>query len=178
MASHRNQPFVYTEISYPSKIQPNTSELILDQRLQWTKHIDALKTKCIKALNIMKYLSYTNWVGDQTLLLRLYRSLVRSKLDYGSFFYWTASPNRLAKLDPIHHSALTLCSGAFRTSPIQSLYALTREPSLLHRRQQQALQFYSRSLLQPAHQCTSVHSTPLANSAIQLQHRIQSMSER
>lgn len=123
--------------------------LIFDQRLRWKKHIDALKIKCTKSLDILKCLSRTKWGGDRTTLLRLYRSLIRSKLDYGSFIYWTASKNVLKKLDPVHNAGIRLCIGAFKSSPVESLYAESGEQSLYHRRQQLALQYYSRSFQTP-----------------------------
>ena len=118
--------------------------VIFDQRLRWKDHIVDLKTRCTSALSILKCLSRTSWGGDRIMLLRLYRSLIRSKLDYASFIYWTASNNILKKLDPVHNSAIRLCIGAFKSSPIQSLYAESGEMSLAHRRTQLALQYYAR----------------------------------
>ena len=64
--------------------------LLFDKKLRFIPHIKALKAKCLKALDILKVLSNTNWGGDRSVLLNLYRSLVRSKLDYGSIVYGSA----------------------------------------------------------------------------------------
>ncbi|GFR02022.1 RNase H domain-containing protein [Trichonephila clavata] len=61
--------------------------------------------------------------ADRTSLLRFYRALIRSKLDYGSVVYSSACKSLLKILDPVHHQGLRLCLGAFRTSPVESLYA-------------------------------------------------------
>ena len=61
--------------------------LIFDKKLSFSPHIKYLKAKCLKSLNIMKVLSHTTWGADRTTLLQLYRSLIRSKLDYGSIVY-------------------------------------------------------------------------------------------
>ena len=55
-------------------------------------HIKKLKGNCYKILNIhaLKVLSHTSWCIDQTTLLILYRSLVRSKLDYDCIRYNSA----------------------------------------------------------------------------------------
>jgi len=45
----------------------------------------------------------------------MYRSLIRSKLDYGSIVYSSVRGSYLRMLDPIHNQALRLCLGAFRT---------------------------------------------------------------
>ena len=50
-------------------------------------HIQHLKMSCQKA----RLVGHTGWGADRTVLHRLYRSLVRSKLDYGSIVYGSAS---------------------------------------------------------------------------------------
>ncbi|GFQ87654.1 reverse transcriptase domain-containing protein [Trichonephila clavata] len=62
------------------------------------------------------------------ILASLYRALIRSKLDYGSVVYSSACKSLLKILDPVHHQGLRLCLGAFRTSPVESLYAEAYEP--------------------------------------------------
>ncbi|KAJ4433175.1 hypothetical protein ANN_15432 [Periplaneta americana] len=62
------------------------------------------------------------WGADRIVLLRLYRSLIRSKLDYGCFIYGLANKSKLRFLDTIHHHGIRLATGAFRTSRIASLY--------------------------------------------------------
>ena len=44
-------------------------------------------------------------------------------------------------LDPIHHQGLRLASGAFRTSPLESLLAEANEPSLYNRRLKLSMQY-------------------------------------
>ena len=74
---------------------------IWDTKLTFEPHIKYLKARCEKSLNILKVLSRTEWGADRTTLLKLYRSLVRSKLDYGCIVYGSASKAALAKLDPV-----------------------------------------------------------------------------
>ena len=57
-------------------------------------------------------------VADRKVMLHLYRSLDRSKLYsrcivYGSYLHM---------LDPVHNQGLKLALGAFRISPVESLY--------------------------------------------------------
>ena len=86
-------------------------------------------------------LSRTEWGADQTTLLKLYRSLVRSKLDYCYIVYGSASKTALAKLDPVHNQGLRLSLGAFRSSRVETLYAEAPEPPLEIRREKLALQY-------------------------------------
>ena len=108
--------------------------VIFDKKLSFIPHINTLKVKCQKALNVLKLLSHSDWGGDKKSLLNLYRSLIRSKLDYGCIIYGSARKSYLKKLDTIHHQGLRLALGAFRTSPVQSLYSEAQEPSLYDRR--------------------------------------------
>ena len=69
-----------------------------------------------KGLNLLRVLAHTSWGADQETLLHLYRSLIRSKLDYGCIVHGSARGSYLRMLDP-----LRLCLGAYRTSPASSL---------------------------------------------------------
>ena len=130
--------------------------LLFDKKLSFIPHIKALKAKCLKSLDVLKVLSNTNWGGDRSVLLNLYRSLVRSKLDYGSIVYGSARKSYLKCLDTIHHQGLSLALGAFRTSPVESLYAESNEPSLYTRREILSLQYTTKLAANPknpAHNC-------------------------
>ena len=87
-------------------------------------HIKYLKAKCLKVLHLLTVLSHTSWGANQITLLKLYQSLVRSKLDYGCIIYGSAQKSYLQMLDPIHNQGLRLALGAFRTSPVAGLYVL------------------------------------------------------
>ena len=115
--------------------------LIWDTKLTFEPHIKYLKARCQKSRNILKVLSRTEWGADRTSLLKLYRSLVRSKLDYGCVVYGSASKTALAKLDPAHNQGLRLSLGAYRSSPVESLYVEAHEPPLEIRREKLALQY-------------------------------------
>ena len=94
--------------------------------------------------------------ADRTVLLHLYRSLFRSKLDYGSIVYGSVSKSLLKQLDPIHHQGLRIALGAFRTSPVQSLYVEAHKPSLSSRRLKLSLNYVIKlnySPTNPAYSC-------------------------
>ena len=109
--------------------------VLFDRRLTYTEHFKVLREKCFKSLNILKCVSRTTYGADRSTLLMLYRATVRSKLDFASFVYDTASESAKRTLDTVHHSALRVVTGAFRTSPSSSLLAETHEPPLSIRRQ-------------------------------------------
>lgn len=118
--------------------------LRFDTKLTWEPHIKDLKAKCIKSLSLLKCLSGLKWGADKRSLIRIYRATTRSKLDYGSQIYASAKERIITKLNVVHHSALRISTGAFRSSPIPSLLVEANEPSLQKRRLKLGLQHYTR----------------------------------
>ena len=90
--------------------------LLFDSKLSFIPHITLLKSRCTKSLDLIKVLSNTTRGADRKVLLRLYRALIRSKLDYGCIVYGSARPSYIKRLDTVHNQGLRLCLGAFRTS--------------------------------------------------------------
>ena len=116
--------------------------IIFDKKLSCLSHVTALKDKCKKALNLLKVVAHSDWGADRKVLMRLYRYLIHSKLDYGSIVYGSVRKPTLRILDSIHHESLRLALAAFRSSPVISLYAEASEPSLSCRREKLSLQYF------------------------------------
>ncbi len=73
--------------------------------------------------------------------LSIARSLVRSKIDYGSIVYGATWKSYTQILEPIQNSALRLALGAFKTTYTPSLNAEANEPPLYIRRVKLGLQY-------------------------------------
>lgn len=69
----------------------------------------------------LKTLSHYTWGANMKLLIMIYKSLILSRIQYGSQIYITAKENLLKILDPIHNEGIRIAIGAFRTSPIDSI---------------------------------------------------------
>ena len=123
-------------------------------------YFDLVIAKCLKALNLLKVLSHTSWGADRTTLLKLYWSLVRSKLDYGCIIYGSARKSYLQMLDPIHNQGLRLALESFRTSPVASLYVEADEPSLYSRGEKLSLQYAIRLAANPSNPAHEVTFPP------------------
>ena len=102
------------------------------------------KEQCF-AQDILRVVVYTDWGDDRIVLLRLYRALLHSKLDYGCVAYGSARRSVQTHLDPIHHQGLRIALGAFRTPPAHSLYVEADEPSPTSLRLKRALNHVSQS---------------------------------
>jgi hypothetical protein len=92
-------------------------------------------------MNLLRMVAHTDWGADSTTLLRLYRSVVRSKLDYGCIVYESARASYLESLDRVQNAALRVCLGAFRTTPVSSLHVEADELPLRLRSQKLALRY-------------------------------------
>ncbi|GFX91014.1 putative RNA-directed DNA polymerase from transposon X-element [Trichonephila clavipes] len=117
--------------------------------------ISASKSCCVHFCR-KRVLSNTSWGADQTSLLRVYQSVVLSRMDYGCAIYGSACNSALKKLDPVHHMALRICSDAFRTSSVQSLYVTCNQLPLDLRRRKLSLAYYFKILSMPSHPLKNV----------------------
>ena len=77
--------------------------LRFDSKLSFIPHITSLKSRCTNSLDLLKVLSNTTWGADRKVSLRLYRALIRSKLDYGCIVYGSARQSYIKQLDTVHN---------------------------------------------------------------------------
>ncbi|KAJ8931947.1 hypothetical protein NQ314_015099 [Rhamnusium bicolor] len=96
-------------------------------------------------------LSSLNWGCDRDTLIKLYKTLLLPRIDYGCIIYGAARKSKLRKLDTIQGNALRLALGAFRTSPLQSLNCEASVPPLSIRRRQFLLTYAVNVWSQPEH---------------------------
>ena len=118
--------------------------VIFDRKLTFLYHIKYLKNKSTWAQQLLWVVTHTEWGANWQTFLRLYRSLIYSKLDYAIFIYRSARRSYLKQRDPIHHEGLRQVLGAFRTSAIDSLYVEAHEAPLQFRCKKLALQYYTK----------------------------------
>ncbi|GFU68811.1 RNA-directed DNA polymerase from mobile element jockey [Trichonephila clavipes] len=96
--------------------------VIFDRRLTFLPHILQLRKRCEKSLNLLKVLSNTSWgSGSNTSLLQCIRQSYSLASTTRMCCIQLSVQLTLKNFDPVHHMALRICSGAFRTSPVQSL---------------------------------------------------------
>lgn len=115
--------------------------MYFDHRMTWKIHISNLRKECHKRINLLKILSHQKWGADKEMLLKIYRTLIRSKLDYGCIIYSSAKKYLLSQIDAIHNMGIRIASGAFKTSPVSSLLCEASEPPLDLRRKQFTLKY-------------------------------------
>ena len=152
------RPYIsWTIRKFRPSVNTSTSVLFLTEN-SFILHIQYMKDKCNKTLKLLRTIVHTDWGADFQTLLKLYRTLIHSKIDYGCYVYGAARKSYLKTLNTVHHEGLRLILGAFWTSPVGY------EPPLKLRFTKLDLQYYSKikSLpTNPAHDCifNSKHQT-------------------
>lgn len=128
-----------SQISYKETVK--YLGMTLDRHLNWSAHVKLLKAKASRSLNILRVVSSQGWGPDRAVLKRLYWAICKSKIDYGAPLYSSASSSILKTLDSVHNDALRICTGAFRSSPTESLYVESNSPPLELIRQEVDLRY-------------------------------------
>ena len=75
--------------------------IIFDYRLNFKEHINTLQSKCSKTLNIIKFLRGTWWGSDPESLITIYKSYVRSIIEYSCYVFFPTQKDQNLKLERI-----------------------------------------------------------------------------
>ncbi|XP_044766214.1 uncharacterized protein LOC123322337 [Coccinella septempunctata] len=125
--------------------------MLLVTWVTWTQHIKNVKGECMKSMNILRTLSHHHWGCDEEILLRIYRSVIRSKLEYGNILYSTSCRTNMNLLNTVPNTAFRIILGAFRSSPSESLHVEAQEMPLNLRRQKTLLSYALKVFAMPNH---------------------------
>jgi len=157
--SHRRDTNIAFSINNQSVKIDNKAKflgLIFDSKLNWNDHISYLEQKCKKRLHLMRAVAGNSWGANKKALLTIYRSLIRSVIDYGSVAYNSAPDSTKKKLDVIQHKALRIACGAFCSTAAAALQVETGELPLDLRRSQQELKYAVKVKATEAHPAKSI----------------------
>lgn len=113
-------------------------------RLTWKEHINHLRVSCSKSISVMKSIANNHWGADRQTLLKFYKSVIRSKLDYACHLYNDAASATLDTLNVIQNQCLRIALGVRMTTPILSLHMEANVPPLELRRKFLSIKYYYR----------------------------------
>lgn len=94
-----------------------------DCKLNFIQHIESVKAKNLKNLNILRILASPKNGVNSSQLIKISNALIRSSLEYGCQVFSTTSKSNLDKFNSIYNSAIRISIGALSTSPISSIHA-------------------------------------------------------
>ena len=89
----------------------------------------------------MRAVAGNSWRASNKALLTIYRSLIRSVIDYGAIAYNSASESIKHRLDVIQNRALRIACGSFCSTAAAALQVETGEMPLALRRSQQEIKY-------------------------------------
>ena len=92
--------------SIPTEPTARFLGVLFDRRLTYKPHFNILRQRCFNSLNVLKCVARTSYGADRSTLLLLCRATIRSKLDYASFVYDSATDSCKRTLDTVHHLSL------------------------------------------------------------------------
>src|SRR6218665_1733276 len=125
--------------------------------------IEYVIAKCKNRMNLMRAVSGYNWGASKKALLLIYKSLIRSVIDYGDVVYSSANKSNLNKLSSVQTEALGLCCGAAKGTAALALQNESGEMSLQTTRLQNSLKLGAKGLGNPHHTGRSAYQPHWTN---------------
>jgi hypothetical protein len=99
-------------VLYDTHIPYNKHPVLLgvtfDEQLSFNKQIENIKTKAIKRMNLIKILSSKHFKLKEKTLISIYKSLIRSIIEYNFFFTNTISLTNLNSLQVIQNKVIKI----------------------------------------------------------------------
>lgn len=91
----------------PIDHNPKYLGITLDRKLNFNVHVESIRSKCLKDLNILKCLSYKKWSLDVNQQLVVYKCLIRSKMEYAPQLLRMTEKN-INRLHGVQYQALKI----------------------------------------------------------------------
>ncbi|KAL4142166.1 hypothetical protein QTP88_004679 [Uroleucon formosanum] len=123
----------------------------LDTKLRWLPHIKSLSSFTARWSNFLRTVSNTWWGSHPSSLLSVYRSIIRSKLDYGCFLFGSAAYSNWKKINILQTSCLRTIMGYVRSTPGPAIEVETSCPPFNIRCRWLAGKFILKSLANSNH---------------------------
>ena len=106
-----------------------------DSKLTYKQQITDTCSKCIKFMNLMRFLCGTSWGSNVKSMLIFYKATIRALTDFNFPMFVTLSPSKFKRLQIIVHQALRICTGALSSTPTHVLLTNSGEIPLYLRYQ-------------------------------------------
>ena len=79
-----------------------------DENLTFKEHIEVVRARCLKRLNLLKALCGKNWGASPETILYTYRSYIRPVLEYSSILFAHSDWSLLSKIQAIETTAIKI----------------------------------------------------------------------
>ncbi|KYN21193.1 hypothetical protein ALC57_06435 [Trachymyrmex cornetzi] len=113
-----------------STIYPSASVrflgVVLDSCLNWNAHVEHIVKKCEIPVRILCCIRGTWWGTDPSIMITLYKSLIRSRIEYGGFLMSPCKLDLFHKVEKIQLKCLRLAMGYRNSIPVNIIYSETK----------------------------------------------------
>jgi hypothetical protein len=89
----------------------------MDHKLSWNLHMHASSNKVLRRANAIRMLTHGKNTLKISLLIRIFKAMIRSAYDYGAAILTTIPKSRLDKLEQIQNQVLRSILGGFKSTP-------------------------------------------------------------
>ena len=141
--------------------------VILDTRLNLTKHVQYIKGKAAKRISLLKCLAGRGCGADRATLIRIYKSMIRPILDYSCQILDGPQNKIVESLEAVQNECLRIATGALRTSPVLPLLIETDVLPLRLRRGDLTLRYCMKVRSRPGHPCMKLTTGESALHAVE-----------
>jgi hypothetical protein len=107
--------------------------ITFDTRLNFIEHITQLRQKCFSRLNIIKILASKEWALSVETLCLVYKSLIRSIIEYSALISSVISETNFKSINAIQNTVLRLIYKLPRDSASEEISAIAQTPTLRER---------------------------------------------
>jgi len=126
---YTNQPNIYLDdYLIPFTTTVTYLGITLDSKLRWLPHITSLSSFTSRWSNFLRTVSNTWWGTHPSSLLSIYRSIIRSKLDYGCFLFSSAAYSNWKKINMLQLFCLRTIMGYVKSTPGPAIEIETTRP--------------------------------------------------
>jgi hypothetical protein len=108
--------------------------IILDSKLNWDAHTNHILHSINRKANLLKLLMSGKSTLNTGLLIRTYKALIRSKIDYGSIVLSSMNKSKLLKLEQTQNTILRNILGCLKSTPTALIYIESGLTPIKHRR--------------------------------------------
>lgn len=134
--------------------------ITFDYKMSFAPQIENVRKKCFKSLNIIKFLRGTWWGCDPETLTVIYKSFVRSIIDYGCFVYFPNRKEMILKLERIQFASIRYALGYRISTPTNILIAESKLPLIEERTKLLCNNYLSKALTNSSSQVYNIISKP------------------
>ena len=122
---------------YQSRINedknPKFLGLVYDNKLTGRMHMEKIKKTCTSRLNIIRLLTHKSWGLKKTTLVQIYKSLIRSVIEYTGLSYFGFGRAQRKELEVIQNSAIRTIFGINREEGNKNLLKIANIESIRSR---------------------------------------------